>query len=168
MNKLFCYFKCTKKVVYLYDKILIYMKSIQYEMPDEGKALAIVAEPQVMYLTKEKVGTFSVESFHKLSRKLLFTQLEWAEILHISDRTLQRYLKENKPFEGLFAEHLYQLDNMADLGLTVFPNPKSLEEWLRKPKEVLSKILDFSTLQSFWGVKLLGSELGRIEHGVYI
>ena len=148
--------------------MLIYMKSIQYKMPDEGKALAIASEPEVMYLTKEKLSTFSIENFQKLSQKLLFTQIEWAEILHISDRTLQRYLKENKPFEGLFAEHLYQLDNMADLGLTVFSNPKGLDEWLRRPKSVLGKPLDFSTLQSFWGVKLLSNELGRIEHGVYI
>ncbi|WP_221390578.1 hypothetical protein [Dyadobacter sp. NIV53] len=144
------------------------MKVIQYEMPAKGKALAIVSEPEVLYLTQEKSDTFTIESFQKLSQKLLFTQLEWADILHISDRTLQRYLKENKPFEGLFAEHLYQLDNMSDLGLIVFSNAKNLEEWLRKPKNVLGKVLDFSTLQSFWGVKLIGNELGRMEHGVYI
>jgi len=144
------------------------MKAIQYEMPEGGSAIAIASEPEVMYLTKEKVSSFSVENFTALSQKLLFTQLEWSEILHISDRTLQRYLKEGKPFEGLFAEHLYQLDNMADLGLIVFSSPKNLEEWLRTPKSVLNKMLDFSTLQSFWGVKLLGNELGRIEHGVYI
>ena len=75
--------------------------------------------------------------------------------MHVSDRTLQRYLKENKPFEGLFAEHLYQLDNMAELGMIVFFNAKNLEMWLRSPKSVLGKTLDFSTLQSFWGVKLI-------------
>lgn len=144
------------------------MKVIQYEMPAKGKALAIASEPEVLYLTQEKSDIFTIESFQALSQKLLFTQLEWADILHISDRTLQRYLKENKPFEGLFAEHLYQLDNMSDLGLTVFPNAKNLEEWLRKPKNVLGKVLDFSTLQSFWGVKLISNELGRIEYGVYI
>ena len=144
------------------------MKVIQYERLAEGEALAIASEPEVLYLTKEKSDIFTVESFQALSQKLLFTQLEWADILHISDRTLQRYLKENKSFEGLFAEHLYQLDNMADLGLTVFSNAKNLEEWLRKPKNVLGKVLDFSTLQSFWGVKLISNELGRIEYGVYI
>ena len=144
------------------------MKVIQYERPAAGKALAIASEPEVLYLTQEKSGQFTIEIFQDLSQKLLFTQLEWAEILHISDRTLQRYLKENKAFEGLFAEHLYQLDNMSDLGLTVFSNAKNLEEWLRKPKNVLDKALDFSTLQSFWGVKLISNELGRIEYGVYI
>lgn len=137
-------------------------------MPEEEKALAIASEPEVMYLTNEKLNTFSVENFQALSQKLLFTQLEWADILHISDRTLQRYLKEGKPFEGLFSEHLYQLDNMAALGLTVFSNAKSLEEWLRTPKTILGKTIDFSTLQSFWGVKLISNELGRIEHSVYI
>ena len=144
------------------------MRAIQYQMPEEEKALVIASEPEVMYLTKEKLNTFSVENFQSLSQKLLFTQLEWADILHISDRTLQRYLKEGKPFEGLFSEHLYQLDNMAALGLTVFSNAKNLEEWLRTPKTVLGKTIDFSTLQSFWGVKLISNELGRIEHGVYI
>ena len=82
--------------------------------------MAIAAEPEVMYLMKDKLNIFSIENFPELSQKLLFTQLEWADILHVSDRTLQRYLKENKPFEGLFAEHLYQLDNMAELGMIVF------------------------------------------------
>jgi hypothetical protein len=82
---------------------------------------------------------------------------------------LQRYLKENKPFEGLYAEHLYQLENMAELGLLVFATPKALrrvasyaESGFRKGQQ------DFSTLKSFWGVKLICNELGRIEHGVYI
>jgi putative toxin-antitoxin system antitoxin component (TIGR02293 family) len=144
------------------------MRAIQYQMPEQEKVLAIASEPEVMYITKEKLKTFSIESFQALSQKLLFTQLEWADILHISDRTLQRYLKEDKPFEGLFSEHLYQLDNMAALGLTVFSDAKGLEEWLRTPKTILGKTIDFSTLQSFWGVKLICNELGRIEHGVYI
>lgn len=144
------------------------MKSILYDMPGEDRPLNIANEPEVMYLRNPKLDTFTITSFTELSAKLLFTQVEWADVLHISDRSLQRYIKENKPFEGLFSEHLYQLEQMANLGLTVFPNPKALDEWLRTPKEVLGKRLDFSTLSSFWGVKLLCNELGRIEHGVYI
>jgi len=143
------------------------MKAIAYEMPVKSPLL-VAQEPEVMYFSKKRIGEFSVESFQVLSQKLLFTQLEWAAILHISDRTLQRYLKEGKPFEGLFAEHLYQLENMAELGLEVFSDPKVLEEWLRKPKQILENTIDFSTLESFWGVKLICNELGRIEYGVYI
>jgi putative toxin-antitoxin system antitoxin component (TIGR02293 family) len=128
----------------------------------------MASEPEALYFAKDKLSSFSVTDFNSLSQNLLFTQLEWAAILHISDRTLQRYLKEGKPFQGLYAEHLYQLENMAALGIQVFENAKLLDEWLRQPKTVLDKIIDFSALQSFWGVKLVSNELGRLEHGVYI
>ncbi len=121
-----------------------------------------------MYVARNRVDLFPIERFQELSAKLFFTQAEWAEILHISDRTLQRYLKEEKAFEGLYAEHLYQLENMAELGLEVFGDAKAFEKWLRTSREVLGETQDFSTLRSFWGVKLIGNELGRMEHGVYI
>jgi putative toxin-antitoxin system antitoxin component (TIGR02293 family) len=143
------------------------MKEIEYQMP-AATPLRIAAEPEVLYVARKPVSEFPGSKFQELCAKLPFTQLEWAEILHISDRTLQRYLKDQKPFEGLYAEHLYQLDNMADLGLQVFKNPKSLETWLRTPRMVLGETQDFNTLASFWGVKLIANELGRIEHGVYI
>lgn len=144
------------------------MKQIQYQQPDEMTPMRIAAEPEVMYMARPKISEFSVSKFQDLCTKLLFTQQEWADILHISDRTLQRYLKDKKPFEGLYAEHLYQLENMADLGLHVFGTPKTLEQWLRTSRMVLGEVQDFSTLQSFWGVKQIANELGRIEHGVYI
>lgn len=152
----------------MYDKWPVFMKTINYKMPGDSSPLLIANEPEVLYLRNTKPDLFSITDFLSLSEKLLLTQAEWANVLHISDRTLQRYLKDNKPFEGLFAEHLYQLVQMADLGLAIFSNAKSLDVWLREPKQVLNKTLDFSALSSFWGVKLLCNELGRIEHGVYI
>lgn len=144
------------------------MKTIQYQKYEEATPLRIAAEPEVLYVAKKAVDLFPIDHFRELSTKLLFTQQEWADILHISDRTLQRYIKEGKPFEGLYAEHLYQLENMAELGLEVFRNARAFDEWLRLPREVLGERQDFTTLRSFWGVKLICNELGRMEHGVYI
>lgn len=144
------------------------MKTIQYQKYEEITPMRIVEEPEVLYVARKTVDVFPVERFQALSERLPFTQLEWAEILHISDRTLHRYLKEGKPFEGLYAEHLYQLENMAELGLEVFGDGRAFEKWLRTPREVLGETQDFSTLRSFWGVKLICNELGRMEYGVYI
>ena len=143
------------------------MKEINYKMPQKVP-LHMASEPEMLYFVKVKKAAFSTADFNALSKKLLFTQLEWANILHISDRTLQRYLKEGKPFEGLHAEHLYQLENMAALGLAVFATSESFDEWLRKPKMVLGEAIDFSAMHSFWGVKLICNELGRLEYDVYI
>ena len=144
------------------------MKTIQYRKYENHTPLRIAAEPEVLDVARKAVDLFPVERFQELAGSLLFTQVEWAEILHISDRTLHRYLKDGKPFEGLYAEHLYQLENMAQLGLEVFGDMRAFEEWLRKPHEVLGEVQDLSTLRSFWGVKLICNELGRMEHGVYI
>lgn len=142
------------------------MKSIKYKIQD--LPIQIASEPEILYTSGKKLNEYSITKFNSLNKKLLFSQAEWASILHISDRTLQRYLKEHKSFEGLYAEHLYQLENMADLALEVFGHTDLVKSWLQESKNVLGKVLDFSALKSFWGVKLISNELGRILHGVYI
>ncbi len=144
----------------------IKMKSVNYNKPTD-LPISIAAEPEVLYVSSIDTQIFKITQFEKLSKKLLFSQVEWAEILHISDRTLQRYIKENKPFEGLYAEHLMQLDNMANLALETFSDSEKIKNWLISPKYVLGKTLNFSSLKSFWGVKLISNELGRILYGVY-
>ena len=143
------------------------MKSLIYDKP-VATNLIIASEPEVLYATSSKLIEFTISKFETLSNKLLFSQSEWADILHISDRTLQRYIKDQKPFEGLHAEHLQQLDNMANLALEIFSKPEKVKSWLMSSKQVLQHTLNFSSLKSFWGVKLISNELGRIAYGVYI
>ena len=143
------------------------MKSLIYDKPISSNLL-IASEPEVLYVTSSKLIEFTINNFEALSKKLLFSQSEWADILHISDRTLQRYIKDKKPFEGLHAEHLQQLDNMANLALDIFIKPDKVKSWLMSSKQVLQHTLNFASLKSFWGVKLISNELGRMAYGVYI
>ncbi|MBK1439060.1 DUF2384 domain-containing protein [Parapedobacter sp. ISTM3] len=144
------------------------MKAIQYDKPQSSAISARLAtEPAAMYLSSVELGLFPISQFESLSEKLPFTQQEWAGILHISERTLQRYLKDQKPFEGLHAEHLHQLAALANTGLSVFDNVKAFEAWLRMPKSILGKDIGFEALQSFGGVQLIADELGRMIYGVY-
>jgi putative toxin-antitoxin system antitoxin component (TIGR02293 family) len=143
------------------------MKSIKYTYP-ENKSMLVAAEPEVLYATAPKLHRYQIKKFIQLNELLPFSQAEWADILHISDRTLQRYLKDDKPFEGLYAEHLYQLENMAQLANKVIGEPAVVKNWLLQKKEILGNTLDFSSLRSFWGVKLISNEIGRLAHGVYI
>ena len=75
------------------------MKTINYDQ-SSSLPMSIAAEPEVLYLRNQKAQVFSINKFQDLNKKVLFSQIEWADILHISDRTLQRYIKEGKPFEG--------------------------------------------------------------------
>jgi putative toxin-antitoxin system antitoxin component (TIGR02293 family) len=126
----------------------------------------LLHEPEVAYASASKL--FTADNFVKLSLLLGFSQAEWASILHISDRTLQRNLKDAKPFGGLQAELLHYLKKLTDTGLQLFENEQSFVQWLRTPKNVLGQQLGFESLQSITGIGLLQQELGRIAYGVYI
>lgn len=144
------------------------MKNIQYDKPDLPAADPLVAaEPAAIYASAANVSSFAVSKFEALSKKFSFTQQEWADILHISDRTLQRYLKDHKPFEGLHAEHLHQIDALANIGQSVFGNAARFEAWLRAPKIILGSAVGFEALRSFGGAQLVVDELGRMVHGIY-
>ncbi|MFB2120901.1 antitoxin Xre/MbcA/ParS toxin-binding domain-containing protein [Parapedobacter sp. 2B3] len=144
------------------------MKPIRYDKPDSSATSPLMAaEPLAMYLSSANVSSFPVSKFVALNKKLPFTQQEWADMLHISDRTLQRYLKDRKPFEGLHAEHLHQLNALVDIGLVVFGGATGFEAWLRSPKYILGNEVGLEALRSFGGAQLVLDELGRMAYGVY-
>src|SRR5690606_39622329 len=72
-----------------------------------------------------------------------------------------------KPFEGLHAEHLHQIDALANIGQSVFGNSARFEAWLRAPKTIMGNAVGFEALRSFSGAQLLVDELGRMMHGIY-
>ena len=144
------------------------MKALNYKQPKDFDKILLAAEPEVLYIKNTKPQEFLIDDFELLQRNIPFNLAEWADILHLSDRTLQRYIKEGKPFEGLHSEHLHQLKNMSELGVLIFKTSNLFKEWLMKSKNILGNTLDFNSLKSFWGVKLISSELGRIAYGVYI
>jgi DNA-binding transcriptional regulator YiaG len=60
-----------------------------------------VNEPMPAYKTVKvfsNVKDFTFEEFKKVADKTPFTLAEWAAILHVSERTLQRYAKNNGKF----------------------------------------------------------------------
>lgn len=163
---------CVTKVVFLCcSHNLIAMKKLNYNYPEhDSDHSSVLREPVAVYAKtiKQVPSTLSMDEFLALDKLLPLSQAEWSDALHISDRTLQRYIKDNKPFDGLHAEHLMQIKLLAQKGAVLFASPAKFKEWLLRSKDVLGNRLDFSALQSFWGVRQLLKELGRIEHGVYI
>ena len=96
-----------------------------------------------------------------------FTMAEWASILHLSERTLQRYAKENKNFEGIYVDRILQVDNLLKMGLETFRSSEALYDWLKKDKIINGYELGFSALSHSQGIQELYDQLGRIQHGVY-
>jgi putative toxin-antitoxin system antitoxin component (TIGR02293 family) len=114
------------------------------------------------------IADFSYRKFEKIAARIPFTQKEWASILHLSEKTLQRYAKDNTNFEGIYVERILQMQELIEKGLKAFTSPEALYRWLKREKPVLGDLLTFDSLRTSEGIGLIKDEIGRIMYGVYI
>jgi putative toxin-antitoxin system antitoxin component (TIGR02293 family) len=113
------------------------------------------------------IADFPYSKFAKIAARVPFTQKEWASILHLSEKTLQRYSKDNKSFEGIYVDRILHLEQLIDLGLETFTDADALYRWLKKEKKVLGQTLNFESLFSSQGIQDITDQIGRIQYGVY-
>lgn len=138
---------------------------------ETNEDISKVSEPSVTLQSFKKLpaalADFPYAKFKKIADKVPFTQSEWANILHLSERTLQRYAKDNKSFEGIYVDRILQLEKLIDKGLETFTDTDAFYRWLKLKKNVLGKELSFESLYYTQGIEDLYIQLGRIQHGVY-
>lgn len=135
----------------------------------EGKPLQAVAEPEVAYQVLEKrkmSNNLSFTDFKKIALKTDLTQKEWSDILHISERTLQRYSKDNSSFSFSVADRIFQIKKVFDRGQEVFGSYQRFNQWLRESPSMPEGRLTINSLASFDGINDVLTQIGRIEHGI--
>ena len=88
-------------------------KAIPYKQVSK---ITKAAEPEAVYNRAVKVipsvKNYTYNEFKKIADKIPFTQTEWASILHVSERTLQRYAKNNSSFAPINAERALQITHV--------------------------------------------------------
>jgi putative toxin-antitoxin system antitoxin component (TIGR02293 family) len=111
-------------------------------------------------------GGVNFPDFFTIFKQSSFSLNEWSGFLHLSERTMQRYQKEQKTFDPLASEKILEILLLIRMGKDVFGNNDKFNIWLetrcvalggKKPKEFLDNT---------FGIGLLKDELIRIEHGV--
>ncbi len=95
-----------------------------------------------------------------------FTIKEWANYLHISERTMQRYTKEKKVFDPIQSEKILEVTLVYKFGIEVFEKKENFDIWLNTNNVALGNIKPKSLLDTTFGISLLKDELTRIEHGI--
>lgn len=146
---------------------IIKTKSIEYKASDR---LSKVQEPFVSFSTVKPMPLlkdFDYKEFKKIADKVPFTQQEWSDILHISERTLQRYAKANSTFPFSVVDRILQIDKVVKRGIDVFGNLEKFMGWLRSNPFMLEGNLSLNSLRSIDGINLVLTQLGRIEHGLF-
>lgn len=95
-----------------------------------------------------------------------FTLNEWSNFLHISERTMQRYVREKRRFDSLQSEKILEIAMLYKKGIEVFGSSEKFNSWLETDNLALGKTKPKSFFDSSFGINLLKDELTRIEYGV--
>ena len=144
-------------------------KNIKKKNTGEHPKKNIVEEPMAPYRTVRAIPTlkdFTFSEFKKIADKAPFSQAEWAAILHLSERTLQRYAKSNGVFAPMNAERVLQIGKVLDQGKITFGSTENFYNWLKNEPRILEGTLSFESLSTYDGIEKILTQLGRIQHGI--
>lgn len=143
-------------------------KTTVYKIDEEKPMMA--EEPNVFYgnlRTTSALKEFSYNDFKKVADKIPFTLAEWATILHVSERTLQRYAKNNSSFAPINSERITLIEKVLQEAKTTFGNTNKFYDWIRRNPYMLEGNLSIHSLSTFEGIQNVLTQLGRIQHGIF-
>jgi len=101
-----------------------------------------------------------------LAKKISLTIEEFADIMHISERTLQRY-DDDAIIKTEYAEKAVELARLYTRGEDVFGSLDKFKTWMKTPLLVFRGETPVSLLDTSLGFDMVFRELGRIEHGIF-
>ena len=140
-----------------------------------GKKYSSSKEPKISILMEPTNAAYLIQNmrkgikFHEFEQMLefsAFTLSEWATILHLTERTLQRYKQQAQTFDPLQSEKIMQIILLHKKGIDVFGSKEKFDTWLDTLNISLGSIRPKEILDSAFGIDWLQDELGRIEHGI--
>jgi len=126
----------------------------------------IAKERDMVYLVNtSRKGLLYVE-FMKIAAQTPFSNDDWSSFLHLSERTIQRYKKENKPFDPIHTEKILEIALLYDKGVDTLGTPTNFNLWLETPNVGLGGVVPKTLLDSTFGITMLRNTLMRIENGI--
>ena len=125
----------------------------------------ITYDDQVELILLSRKG-LQYQFFQDVVQAGFFTLKQWSKFLHITERTMQRYKKEQKKFEPIQSERILEIAKLQERGKSLFGSSDYFESWLNSNLVVLGGAKPVDFLDSTFGIDLIMDELGRIEHGV--
>lgn len=110
---------------------------------------------------------FTYQDFKKIADKIPFTQAEWSDILHISERTLQRYAKDNHLFAPINAERVLLINKVLNEAKITFGETEKFYDWIKRNPYMMEGNLSIQSLSTYEGIQNVLTQLGRIQQGIF-
>lgn len=103
--------------------------------------------------------------FKKIYDVMKLSNSRWAEIIGISERTMQSILKEKKNLDQNKSEKLLSFLTLIEYAISVLGNEKNVEEWLHYKAPSLHGKAPIDYVDTFQGIQMLREQLFKIETG---
>ena len=97
-----------------------------------------------------------------------FTENDWAELLDISTKSLQRYRQASKSFKPGQSERIIEMAEVTKAALDVFGDMEKFKLWLETPNFSLGNLKPIELLKDSYGKELVMDELTRINYGILV
>lgn len=97
-----------------------------------------------------------------------FTEKDWASLLNISTKSLQRYKQSSKQFKPNQSEKIIEMAEVTTIGLDVFGDINKFKLWLDTPNFALGNLKPMDLIKDSYGKELVISELTRINYGILV
>lgn len=123
-------------------------------------------DKNILLLIKKSREGMKYAAFARLQKQLPLKVSDWSNILHLSERTLQRYKKEKIDLSPIYSEKVLEIKLLFNKGVEVFGNIENFSQWLVSKNIALGGVQPISLLDNTFGIMLLKDQLTRIEHGV--
>ena len=102
-----------------------------------------------------------------LAKRISLTIQEFASIMHISERTLQRYADDDI-VRPEYTSRAVELARLYERGAEVFGSMEAFNSWMKTPNHVFNNEYPLQLLDTSIGYGLVWDEIGRIEHGIFV
>jgi putative toxin-antitoxin system antitoxin component (TIGR02293 family) len=151
--------------------VFLMIKKIKPKKYKPDNKITMASESMPVYRSVRLIPVvtdFSYRKFEKIAALVPFTQKEWASILHLSEKTLQRYSKDNKNFEGIYVDRILHIQELIKTGVETFTSPEAFYRWLKRDTPHLGMVLRFSDLVNSKGIQEHIDAMERLQHGIII
>lgn len=109
----------------------------------------------------------SIDSFERVANYYQLSEAQMSAHIGTSLRMIGKLKKEQKPLNLTLSDRLYRHARIAALAQTVFENPKTATDWLKRPNRALGGYAPVDLLDTDAGTQQVAELLDRIEYGVY-
>jgi putative toxin-antitoxin system antitoxin component (TIGR02293 family) len=128
-----------------------------------GSNYSVSTDFDLLNLARKGVSKKALVS---LVKQISLTIQEVANIMHISERTLQRYTPSTL-IKTEHAEKAIELARLYQRGTEVFGTLDNFNDWMKTPNYTLNGETPLNLLDTSIGFELILQTLGRIEYGVF-